>query len=200
MKQNPERRLLRLLRDGRVIRAEQAGELGVPRVYLTRLVRRGVLRRPARGLYILAEAKVTEHHSLAEAATKVEHGTICLLSALQFHGFATPAPAHVWMAVGPRARAAQVANPPLRFVRMSGLTLKRGIRHHTIDGVSVPIYSVHKTIADCFKFRSKIGLDIALEALRQYRHSSRWDADELWRYAALCRVANVMRPYLEAIG
>lgn len=197
---SPRTRLLNVVRDGAVIRARDLDEHHVPRTYLARLVREGGLRRLGRGLYVSTTARLTEHHELAEAAKRVPQSVVCLLSALQFHGLTTEAPREVWIAIGQKARRARVDRPRLRIVHFSGHALSAGIEERMIEGVRVKVYNSAKTVADCFKFRNKIGLDVALEALRDYRRKRKGTSDDLWRFAKICRVANVMRPYLEAIG
>lgn len=183
-----------------VVRPRDLDAHGIPRIYLTRLVRRGLLERVGRGLYSLPDAEVSEHRTLAEAAKQVPHGVVCLLSALRFHELTTQNPFEVWMAVHHKAWAPRSDGPPLRIVRMSGAAFDSGVETHQIEGISVRVYGPAKTVADCFKFRSKVGLDVALEALRDYRRSYPAGIDELWRYAKVCRVSGVIRPYLEALG
>ncbi len=152
-----------------------------------------------RGLYILPESDTTEHHSLAEVCKRVPKGVVCLLSALRFHDITTQAPFEVWLAIGEKDWRPRVEYPPLRIVRFSPASLSAGIEVHRIEGVTVQVYCPAKTVADCFKYRNKIGLDVALEALRQCWRSRQCTMDELWHYADLCRVRNVMRPYLESL-
>ncbi len=135
---------------------------------------------------------------LALASRRVPHGLICLLSALRFHDLTTQNPSRIWLAIDRKARAPREPELPLQIVRFSGPALSEGVEEHAVDGVPVRVYSSAKTVADCFEYRRKIGLDVALEALREYLHSRRGSIDELWRYAGVCRVQNVMRPYLEA--
>jgi predicted transcriptional regulator of viral defense system len=189
--------LLALARQAGILRPKDLAVGRIPRTYLQRLVARGLLERTGRGLYRLAGGEVGEHHSLAEACKRLPHGVICLLSALRFHDLTTQAPFEVWMAIDVKARAPAAGQPPLRIVRMSGDARTAGIEEHRIEGVTVRVYSAAKTIADCFKYRNKIGLDVGLEALRDYRRV-RGSLDDLWRFARTCRVGNVMRPYLEA--
>lgn len=181
-----------------VLRPRDLDSYGIPRVYLSRLCERGLLQRVGRGLYVLADAEVTEHHTLAEACKRVPQGVLCLLSALQFHGLTTQAPFEVWMALEQKAWQPQVDRPRMRFVRFSGAAFESGVEEHQIEGVPVKVYDPAKTVADCFKYRNKIGHDIALEALRDCRSQRKCSNDELWRYAKVCRVSNVMKPYLEA--
>ncbi|MBI3068090.1 MAG: transcriptional regulator [Betaproteobacteria bacterium] len=164
------------------------------------MVAGGELERIARGLYRLPEHAVTEHHGLAIAAAAVPHGVVCLLSALQYHGIGTQLPSEVWMAIDRRARRPALRYPPLRIVRYTGAALTEGVQSHGVEGREVRVYNVAKTVADCFKYRNKIGLDVALEALREAWRARRFTMDELDRYAAVCRVQRVMRPYLEALA
>lgn len=192
-------RLLRLAHPRRILTTREVVERGIHRQLLSRLVREGVLERIERGCYQLAEGQVTEHHGLAVAAAAVPHGVICLLSALAFHGLGTQLPAEVWMALDRRARRPALRHPPLRIVRFGGAALSEGVENHVIEGQSVRIYRVAKTLADTFKYRNKIGLEVALEALREAWRERRFSMDELDRFARICRVERVMRPYLEAL-
>ncbi|MBI2931114.1 MAG: type IV toxin-antitoxin system AbiEi family antitoxin domain-containing protein [Planctomycetes bacterium] len=192
--------VIQLAKRAGVIRARDLAAQGIPRVYLKRLQEKGVLEQVGRGLYTLTGAAVTEHHTLAEAVKRVPHGAVCLLSALSFHKLTTQAPFEVWLAIDPSARKPRLDYPPLRIVRMTGEAREAGIEEHTIEGVPVRITSAAKTVVDCFKFRNKLGLDVALEALRDYRRDRRRSLDDLWRFAKICRVANVMRPYLESVA
>lgn len=191
---------LRLVREVGVFRARDLAAHGIPREYLRRLESQGFLVRESRGLYRVREAPVTEHHSLAAICKKVHHGVVCLLSALRFHELTTQAPFEVWLAIDRKARRPKAEDLPLRLVRFSGPALRQGIEEHSIEGVRVRVYNPAKTVADCFKYRNKIGLDVAIEALRDYRRQRHANLNNLWRYAKICRVAAVMRPYLEALA
>lgn len=193
-----EERLLELARRLGVLRSADLSEHGIPRIYLTRLVAAGVLDRSSRGVYILSDADVTEHHSLAEACRRVPHGVVCLLSALQFHGLTTQSPFEVWLAIDRKARLPKVDYPPLRIVRFSGLDLTAGVVVHTVEGVMVKVTDPARTVADCFAYRNTVGTDVALEALRDCLKQKRATPDELYLAAKARRMANVMRPYLEA--
>ena len=195
----PAQQLLSLARRSGVIRPGDARAKGIAPVYLTRLVRSGALVRVGRGLYSLANGAPTADRTVVEAARHVPRGVVCLLSALRLHGLTTQMPPAVWMAIDVKARRPGAAGPPLEIVRMSGRALKQGIEERTLEGVRVRLYGPAKSVADCFKFRNKIGLDVAIEALRDYRRR-RGSVDELLRYAEICRVARVMRPYLEALS
>lgn len=172
---------------------------GIHRQVLTRLVASGHLERVSRGVYRLPNRSITEHHGLAVTAAAVPQGIITLLSALQFHQIGTQLPWQVWIALDRRARRPALKYPPLRIVRYSGAALTEGIETHRVEGQAVRIYSAAKTIADCFKYRNKIGLEVALEALREGWRARRFTLNELDRYARVCRVQRVMRPYIEAL-
>jgi predicted transcriptional regulator of viral defense system len=192
------KRVLGLAANQQIVRSKDASALGVPRNYLSRLVQKGLLKKVGRGLYSSTSSPATEHLSLIEATYKVPKGVLCLLSALQFHKFTTQAPHQVWMAIDVKAWAPRVASPAVRFVRMSGPALHFDAKEHAIRGGTLKVYTAAKTVADCFKFRNKIGMDTALEAFRECRRLKKASMDELWAAAKVCRVANVMRPYLES--
>ena len=198
--QSKTEQILTIARAAGIIRPRDLAALGIPRIYLRRLHRQGLLLQPGRGLYILPDADLTEHHSLAAAAKRAPRAVVCLLSALRFHGLTTQLPSQVWLALGPKARAPRSEAPRLRIIRMSGRSLTAGVEEHRVDSVAVKIFNPVKTVVDCFKYRNKIGLDVALEALRDARRQRRIRMDELWRYAEICRVTRVMRPYLESLG
>lgn len=194
-----ETRVLRLARRRGMLRARDVAALDVPTVVLTRLVRSGKLERAGRGLYALPGGPISAQRSLAEAWLRAPRGVICLLSALRVHEIGTQAPFEVWMALPPGVAPPRMTGPSLRVMRMSGAALSEGIERIKFDGVPVPVFCAAKTVADCFKFRNKIGLDVALEALRETWHARKATMDELWRYARVDRVSNVMRPYMEAL-
>lgn len=196
---NVAERLINLTRSQGLIRPCDLIPMGISRVSLTRAVRHGQLERVGRGLYGLPDRKVSAHGSLAEVARRVPRGVVCLLSALRFHGLTTQAPFEVWLAIENKSLAPKLDYPPLRIVRFSGIALTEGVEEHVVDGVTVRVTSVAKTVADCFKYRNKIGLDVAMEALREAWHEKRMTSDDIWHYAKVCRVANVMRPYLESL-
>lgn len=192
-------RVLALARRWGVVRTRDLTQRGIAPVYLRRLEERGLLVRSGRGLYRLADGDVTEHHDLAGAAKRVPHGVVCLLSALSFHGLTTQLPREVWIAIDRTARRPKTDWPPLRVVRMSGRALTEGVEACRIEGVKVRVFNVAKTVADSFKYRNKIGLDVALEALREAWRERRVMMDDLARYARICRVSRVMQPYLESL-
>jgi predicted transcriptional regulator of viral defense system len=163
-------------------------------------VESGDLQRVARGLYALSDSAPTAHRTLAEAARRIPGGVVCLLSALRFHEITTQLPSQVWLAIDVKARRPKEPLLPLQIVRSSGRALTSGIKQHEIEHVPVKIYGVAKTVADCFKFRNKIGQDVAIEALREALEAKKCTVDELWHFAKICRVANVMRPYMEVLS
>ena len=189
--------IVRLVRKAGILRPRDLHAHGIPRLYLGIAVDQGAIMRVGRGLYVARGARPTEHHSLAQASKRVPKGVVCLLSALRFHNLTTQSPFEVWLAIGEKARLPKLDNPPLRVVRFSRETLAYGVQEHSIDGVVVRVFSPAKTVADCFRYRNKIGLDVALEALRECKRRRRATTDDIWKAAKACRVANVMRPYLE---
>ena len=195
-----EQAVLALARERPLLRARDLAERSLPTVALTRLVAAGKLERVARGVYSLKGRALSEHRSLAEVSLRVPQGVVCLLSALRVHGIGTQAPFEVWLAIPHHFPAPRMDQPALRIVRMSGPALTEGIEVQRIDGVEVPVFSAEKTVADCFKFRNKIGLDVALEALRDGWSRGLLSMDALARHASTDRVANVMRPYLESVA
>ena len=192
-------RVIELARHAGVLRPRDLDAEGIPREYLRRLCGEGLLDRTGRRLYIVAGSKPTPNHTLAEACKRVPHGIVCLLTALQFHGLTTQSPFEVWLAIDEKARLPKVDYPPLKIVRFSGRALRFGIEEHRIEGVAVSVYGPAKTVADCFKYRNKIGLDVAMEALRDCWKKRLATMEQLWTGAEACRVANVMRPYLESL-
>jgi predicted transcriptional regulator of viral defense system len=188
-----------LLRERGTLRPRELADQGIPGDYLDRLYRRGEAEKVGRGLYMLPDADVTEHHSLVAACRLVPRGVVCLVSALAFHGLTTQIPHEIWLALPNKAWAPRVEYPPVRVVRYSGPALTEMIEEHEVEKVAVRVYSVAKTVADCFKFRNAVGLDVALEALRDCWRGRRATMDELTAAARVCRMGNVMRPYLESL-
>ena len=184
----------------RLIRPRDFDAHDLPRAYLFRLSQEGILQRLGRGLYQYADAPLDSNQSLAEASKLVPHGVICLLSALRFHDLTTQMPHQVWMTIASKARAPKIASPQMHIVRASGKSLTEGIESHIIEGVDVRIYSAAKTVVDCFKYRRLVGMEAAIEALRDCRRKRCASSDDIWRFAEICRVTNVMRPYLEALS
>lgn len=195
---NPEQ-VLELVREAGVIRSRDLRQQGIHPESLRRLEQQGMLVRSARGIYTLPENDLTEHQSEIEACARVSHGVVCLLSALRFHGLTTQAPFEVWMAIANKARPPKDNILPLRIVYMSGKAWSEGVEEHYCDRLPVRVYGVAKTVADCFKYRNKIGIDVALEALRESWYGNRCTMNELWHYAQICRVSRVIYPYLESL-
>jgi predicted transcriptional regulator of viral defense system len=182
-----------------IVRPRDIEAIGLPREYLLRLHRQGKIVRSGRGLYSLPDAAITERHSYAEVGRRVPGGVFCLLSALAFHEITTQSPGSVWIALPQGARRPVLKTPSLRVVRLSGPSVTEGIENHKVEGVPIRVYSVAKTVADCFKFRNKIGLDIAIEALKDSIRQKKATINEIYRYAKICRVSKVIRPYMEAL-
>jgi len=172
---------------------------GIHPEYLRRLCSKGLLLRSGRGIYRLAQSDTSENITLAAAAKRIPNGVICLLSALRFHNIGTQNPPDVWIALKQRIAPPREKDLPLRILWFSDASYASGVETHVIEGVSVRITNPGKTVADCFKYRNKIGLDVALEALRECLRKRKCSHSELWQYAKVCRVANVLRPYLEAM-
>lgn len=194
-----QKKVLDLARKSSILRPRDLEEKGLPSDYLWRLHKQGKLERVGRGMYTAHDAEISEHHTVVQAALRVPHAVVCLLSALRFHDLTTQSPFEVWMAIDVKARAPKEDLIPLRIVRFSGKALTAGVETHRIEGVDVKVYKPAKTVADCFKYRNKIGLDVAIEALRDCWRKKLATSDELWQYAKVCRVARVMRPYLESV-
>ena len=199
MEQTKTEQLIDLVRRRQVIRPRDLDKAGIPRNYLNRLVDRGQLSKIERGLYTADQLIPSENISLFEVSHKAPKAIICLLSALRFHQIGTQIPREVWIAIDGKAWAPKIKYPPVRIVRFSGDALRFGIQEHRIAQGSIPVYSPAKTVADCFKFRNKIGIDVALEALRECYRQKKATMDEMWEAAKVCRVANVMRPYMESL-
>lgn len=191
--------VLDLLRERGTVRPKDLVERGIPAVYLDRLHQRGIVERISRGLYALPDAEVTEHHSLAVAARLVPKGVVCLISALQFHNLTTQIAHDIWIALPSNAWTPKIESLSLRVIRYSGAALTEMIEEHNVEKAKVCVYSPAKTVADCFKFRNTVGVDVALKALRECWRDRRATMDELWAAAKVCRMQNVMRPYLESI-
>jgi predicted transcriptional regulator of viral defense system len=192
--------IIQLIQEKGIIRPQDVEAIGIARVYLHRLYQQGVVERAGRGLYRLPDAPVDSHHSFAEVIKRCPKGVISILSALEFHQLTTQLPFEVWLTIEANHWKPRIDYPPTQIIYVSGDAFQYGIETHTISGVPVPIYGVAKTIADCFKFRNKIGLDVALEALKQVVHEKRVTIDALWQSAQVCRISSVMKPYLEALA
>ena len=188
--------IIDLARARGVIRAADVEEAGASRTLLPYLADKGELRRISRGAYALADY-VPEHETFLAAATAVPHGVICLLSALQFHEITTQMPMETWIAIKRGTRVPTCKGLNLQVVKLTGLGFSEGIEEHDADGIPMRVYSPAKTVVDCFRFRNRIGLDVAREAIRDALEQKKATRDEIWRLAGCCRMARVMRPYLE---
>jgi len=190
--------LREIFKEKNLVRARELVTYGIPRHCLASLVANGEIEQITRGVYAAVDCDVSSNRTLAEAALRVPRGTVCLLSALRFHNITTQIPSRVWMAIDANSWSPNESEIPLRIFRFSGKALTAGVEEHMIEQVPVKIYCAAKTVADCFKFRNKIGLDVALEALRDSLEERKCTVDEIWYYAEICRISNVIRPYLEA--
>jgi predicted transcriptional regulator of viral defense system len=199
MRSKSAARLLRLARRRGSVTRREVAEAGIHTQALSRAVSDGGLERVGRGLYRLPDSPITEHHGLALVAAASPRAVICLLSALSFHQVGTQLPHEVWVALDRRSRRPAIPYPPLRVVRFGGAPLTEGIETHRIEGETIRVYSLAKTLADTFRYRNKVGLDVALEALRDAWRSRRVTMAEITHFARICRVERVMRPYLETL-
>jgi len=184
---------------GGVMRMSEALKANIYRRMLYSMLEAGVIEKLSRGLYRLADLPPLGNPDLVSVSLKIPNGVICLISALAYHEITTQVPHEVYVALGRDTEAPRLGHPPVRIFRFSGQAFTHGIKTHKIDGVPVRIYSPEKTIADCFKYRNKIGLDTAIEALKLYRKKKHFKSEELTEFARVCRVEKVMRPYLEAL-
>ncbi len=199
MTQTKAERLANLVRRQHVIRTRDLDLARIPRNYLARLVQRGQLQKLERGIYTADSLPASEHTSLLEVSRRVPKAVICLLSALKFHEIGTQVPHEVWIAIDGKAWTPRITSPRVRIVRFSGNALRFEVQEKRVPGGKIQVFSPAKTVADCFKFRHKIGLDVALEALRDCYRQKKASMNELFEAAKVCRVANVMRPYLESL-
>jgi predicted transcriptional regulator of viral defense system len=193
-------RALKWIQEKGLTRPRDLEAQGITRAQLSRLVKEGLVLRQARGIYVAAGHALTAEHTLAHVGKRVPEGVFCLLTALRFHGLTTQSPAEVWIALPEKARRPRLDYPRLRVARFSGEALSEGIEEHDVEGVTIRVYSPAKTVADCFKYRNKVGVDVAVEALRDFSRRHRGGASDLARFARICRVSRVMQPYLDAIA
>jgi predicted transcriptional regulator of viral defense system len=182
-----------------IVKAWELTEKGINPAQIQRLVKNGKLVQPSRGIYMVPDSEITEHHSILEVQLKVDKGVICLLSALHFHDIGTQLPYSVWIAIPRNAKIPKIVTPRIEVMKFSEPSYSEGITTENIEGVQIKIYSAAKTVADCFKYRNKIGLDVALEALRDVIQRKIASTDEILKYAQICRVKNVIMPYMEAM-
>ncbi|MBM3295065.1 MAG: transcriptional regulator [Candidatus Aminicenantes bacterium] len=190
---------LDFLRNRGILRARDLSQMGISREMLRRIHKKGLIERAGRGLYRM-KGQMVEHRTLIEASTLVPKGVICLLSALHFHEIGTQEPSDIWLALPNSAWRPRIRTLRLRFVYPSGKAYSEGIEIREFPGGSIRVYNAAKTVADTFKFRNKIGQDVAVEALKDTLSSRKASRDELWHFAKICRVQKIMRPYLEALS
>lgn len=200
MARTKQDRALRLIEQKGLTRPKDLESHGIARAQLSRLVNEGLVLRQGRGVYVAARHPLTAEHTLAHVAKRVPEGVFCLLTALRLHGLTTQSAAEVWVALPEKARRPRLDYPRLRIARFSGEALSEGIEERRVEGVTLRVYSAAKTVADCFKYRNKIGIDVAVEALRDFSRKHRGGATDLARFARICRVSRVMQPYLDAIA
>jgi predicted transcriptional regulator of viral defense system len=195
-----EQEVLEIVREQGVLRPRDLAELGYPRTTLSRLLKKGHLQRLSRGLYSAIEAEITEHQTLVEIAKKYPKIVFCLLTALRFHDLTTQLPRKVWCAVENKSWAPMQGPWRYEIVWLTGDAFTEGIETHNRQGVDLRVYSPAKTVADCFKFRNRVGRDVAIEALRETLSERLATPAEIERFARICRVQNVIGPYLEALS
>lgn len=194
-----EKQILKILTKIGTLRSRELKKMGIPRVALTRMVRAGLIERVGHGLYRKTNEFLSENEELVNIALRAPKAVFCLLSALQFHGLTTQLPRAIWIAIPQGYRPPKMDFPSIRFVRLSGRTYSQGIETVVCDQVPLKIYSPAKTVVDCFKFRNKIGLDVALEALSDVLKKKKATMDEIYRFSKIERVHKIMQPYLEAM-
>lgn len=193
-------RLLRYVQEHGLIRARDLRDIEVPRSVLKRVVDRGDLVRRSRGIYTLPDHEATRHTDLAEVCARAPKSIVCLISALDFHELTTQIPHSVWIMIDRAGHRPKIESPPIRVVYASGRALTSNVEHHDIEGVTVRVTDPAKTVADCFKYRSHVGLDVAVEALRDCLRQRKATPGEICEAAKIDRVATMMRPYLEALA
>lgn len=201
MKEKETRRqqVIRLVQRFPVVRPKDLAERGLPKDYLYMLAQEGIIERVGRGLYQWPDSDLGRYQSLVEVSKLAPRAVVALLSALNFHEMTTQNPHQIWLAIDRKGWRPEISYPPVRYVTMSGEALSAGVELHSVDGVPIKVFSPAKTVADCFKYRNKIGLDVALEALREGWSARKFTMDELLKYAVICRVNKVMQPYLESL-
>lgn len=188
-----------LLEQRKIVRTEELSRAGVHRETIRRMVETGDIIKLARGLYSFPDYQPMENYSLIQAQKLVDNGVVCLLSALSYHEIGTQNPSEVWMAIPRKTRPPKIEDSPIKIVKFSGVGYRKGIEKHTIENNEIKIYNIPKTIADCFKYRNKLGIDVAIEALKDVMLNKRSTVDELLKYAEICRVRQIMTPYMESL-
>ena len=199
IKKEYEKVIERLFKNKSVLKLKQITENGIHPEQIRRMVADGTLIRTGYGLYMKPDAEITRYHSLAEIAEQIKNGVICLLSALQFHEIGTQMPGDIWIGIRRKTAIPRIRSHSVRIITYSTISFYEGIEEYTIEGIAVKIYNPAKTVADCFKYRNKIGLDIAIEALKDVVENKICSIDELWKYAKICRIHNIIKPYVEVL-
>lgn len=197
---NAKQKVLKIVKKRGVVRASELTKEGIPRVAISRLVSESKLERLAHGLYCLSGTELSEKEGLVIIGRRVPRAVFCLLTALQLHELTTQLPRKVWIAMPRGSHTPQIKYPPIKMMQYSDDAYAEGVEIMKSDKVNLKVYNLAKTIADCFKYRNKIGIDVAIEALKEAYSKNKVTMDDLWHYAKICRVASVMRPYLEAIS
>lgn len=193
-------KLVDVLQKKGVLKTKEILEFGISKEYLRELTNKGLIERISRGYYMLPDYEYSAMQSLAEVSKQVPKGVICLLSALRFHDFTTANPFDVWIAVERGAWKPKInGSVKIRYMRFSQEAFTSGIQVKMVDQQKIRVYNPAKTVADCFKYRNKVGMDVALEALREGWRQKKYTMDELWKYAKICRVSNVIKPYMESL-
>ena len=198
-KDSKRQQVIKLLQELPVVRPRDLVERGLPKDYLYILEKEGMIERVGRGLYQWPDKDLGRHQSLVEVSKLAPNAVVALLSALNYHNITTQNPHKIWLAIDGKAWRPEISYPPVHFVTMSGEAMRSGVEKHSIDGITINVFCLAKTVADCFKYRNKIGLDVALEALREGWSSRQFTMDELLHYAEICRVKKVMQPHIESL-
>ncbi|KTD61863.1 type IV toxin-antitoxin system AbiEi family antitoxin domain-containing protein [Legionella spiritensis] len=196
---NYKQTVLNMVREKGIIKISELTKKGITRATVSRLVSENKLEKIATGLYCLPETEFSEKESLVILASRVPQAVFCLLTALQIHELTTQLPRKVWIAMPRGSHTPKIDYPPVKMIQYSKEVYEEGIETIESDNIKLRVYNSAKTIADCFKHRTTIGIDVAIEALKEAYSKNKVSMDELWHYAKICRVANIMRPYLEAI-
>lgn len=182
-----------------VLKLKEIKDHGIHPEYIRRMIIKGQIIRVGHGIYMKPDTEITAYHSLVEVSKQISIGVICLLSALQYHEIGTQLPSEIWLGIPRKTAIPRIKNHSVKIITYSKKSFYEGIDEHIIEGVVVKIYNPAKTVADCFKYRNKAGLDVALEVLKDVVKNKICNIDDLWKYAGICRVRNIMKPYLEAL-
>ncbi len=199
MSKTNEEIIKEIFKQHNVVRLRDFIKAGIHQQIIMRMVNAGKIQRISRGLYMLEESDITANHSFVEVSCKIRKAVICLISALQFHDIGTQLPNKIWIAIPRTNTKPNFTNPPLNINWYSGRAYTEGIEIKVIEGIPVKIYNIPKTIADCFKFRNKIGMEVAIESLKECVREKKVNTEDIMYYASICRVSNIIKPYMESI-